>query len=591
MLDPFKKAIDLVEHLPLDEGPDKVMSLPAAIRRFVRPGMTLHLVTTHNRPGCAVVELIRAFQGKKPGFTLSCIGFVSNGVALVHAGLAQKLIATFCGDSYPTPGPNPVITRAWKSGEIQIENWSILALPMRLLAAAMGLPFIPCKSITGTTMAVDNKADYFETDDGKGGVIGMVRPLAPDVAFLHAPYADKSGNVIMTPPYGEDALGALAAKDGVIATVEKVVSSEFVRRHSHLVKVPSYKVLAVCEVPFGAHPGGVSNQGMPEFEAYADDYDFVQDIRKASKTRETMDQWVKDWIDDCPTWEHYLEKLGRDRIWSLKGKADPDSWKSELLTLSPDLPTGPEYSPVEMMVVAAGRVLAERMKQQGLLTILAGVGASNLAAWLGYYRLKQEGRDVDLMAEIGFYGYAPRPADPFIFNYRNMPTAKMLTGIPSIMGVFMGGAGNRCIGSIGAGQVDRNGNVNSTLIPGKAYLTGSGGANDICSAAREVLVTALSGKDRFVEKLPYLTSPGRSVRALVSDLGVMRKPEGQDELVLTEFFPEPGASAEDTIQKIKSHCGWPLKIAASPVPVEPPSLDELKLLRIFDPRRQFLGKR
>lgn len=591
MIDPFRKAISLLDPLPVEDGPDKVMPLAGAIERFVRPRMSLHLCTTHNRPGAVVIELLRAFRGQDPGFTLSCIGFVSNGVTLVHAGLARKLIATFCGDSYPTPGPNPVINRAWREGRVEIENWSILSLPQRLMAGAMGLPHFPTRSLTGSTMATDNAHAYSEMEDENGVRFGLVKALVPDLAFIHAPCADRSGNTLLTPPYGEEALGALAASGGVIVSVERVVSTEFIRRYSHLCKIPSYVVKAVCPTPFGAHPGGVSAQGLPEIESYADDYDFVMDIRVASKTPESMDAWIKEWVTDCPTWDHYLEKLGRNRIWALKGKAAPDSWKSELMSLSPDIPEGPEYSPVEMMVVAAGRVLAERMENRNLLTILAGVGASNLAAWLGYYRLKQKGIDAELMAELGFYGYAPRPADPFIFNYRNMPTAKMLTGIPAIMGMFMGGAGNRCIGAIGAGQIDRHGNINTTLIPGVAYLTGSGGANDICSAAREVLVTALSGKNRFVEKLGYVTSPGGRVRTVVSEMGVFEKISDGDELVLTGFFPGLGKSTDEAVSVIRESCGWDLQTADFVKELDPPDHEELKLLRVFDPRRQFLGKR
>jgi len=591
MLDAFRRLLETDIPVAPSEGPDKTLTLPEAVARFVRPGQTLHIATTHNRPGAVIYELIRQFRGKNPGFTVSSLGIVGTAVALVHAGLCKKIITTFAGDSYPTPGPNAVISRAWKSGALEIENWTILTFPMRLLAGAMGLPYFPTKSLIGSTMAEDNKEWFTAAPDPfSGETIGLLRGFRPDLAIVHGLAADPAGNVLLPPPYGEEVYGAWAAKEGVIATVDRIVSTEFVRRYSHLCRVPGYMVRAVCETPFGAHPGGVSNRGCPEFEAYADDYDFVQECRLASKTPEGMDAWIKKYVDECPTWEAFLEKLGRERIWALKGKADGDSWSSELLSLSPTLPTGPEYSPVEMMVVAGGRKLAARIRGQNYRTILAGVGASNLSAWLAYYELRREKFEVELMAELGFYGYAPRPADPFIFNYRNLPTCKMLTGIPNIMGVFMGGAGNSCIGAIGAAQVDKLGNVNSTLIPGKAFITGSGGANDICSSAQEALVTALQDKNRFVDKVAYISSPGARVRTVVSDLGVYEK-QGP-ELVLTAYFGRPELSDEAAhLRFIQDNTGWNLKIAPSPELIPPPSLDELKLLRLFDPRRQFLGKR
>jgi len=591
MLDPFRHLLERDLVIPPAEGPDKTQPLPDAIARFIRPGQTLHLCTTHNRPGAVVLELIRQFRGKNPGFTLSSLGVVGTAVALVHAGLCQKISTTFAGDSYPTPGPNPVIQRAWLQGSLQIENWTILTFPLRLLAGAMGIPYIPTRSLIGSSMAEENK-EWFSTaqDPDTGETIGLLRAFRPDWALVHGAAADPAGNVLLPPPYGDEVYGAWAAREGVIATVDRIVSTEFVRRYSHICRVPAFLVQAVCEVPFGAHPGGVSNRGCPEFEAYADDYDFVQEVRQASRSPEAMDAWIKKYVDDCPTWDAYLSKLGRDRIWALKGKADGDSWRSELLELSPDISDQPDSSPVEMMVVAGGRKLAARIREQNYRTILAGVGASNLSAWLAYYELRSEQFDCELMAELGFFGYVPRPADPFIFNYRNLPTCKMLTGIPTIMGVFMGGANNSCIGSIGAAQVDRHGNVNSTLIPGKFFITGSGGANDICSAAREVMVTALQDKNRFLPKVSYISSPGQRVRTVVSDLGIYEK-QGE-ELVLTTYFPRPELKGEEAhLRFIRENTGWDLKIAPQVQVEPPPSLDELKLLRLFDPRRQFLGKR
>jgi len=591
MLDPFKKILDKIEPLAPVEGPDKVMSLPEAINRFTKPGMTLHLCTTHNRPGAVAIELVRAYKGTDPGLTLSCLGFTSTGILPVHVGIAKKLIASFCGDSYPTPGPNPIIHRAWLAGTLEIENWSITTLPMRLLAGAMGLPYIPTRSLVGSSMAKDNDAcvEMESPDDGR---FALLKPHRPDVAFIHAPAADRAGNVLITPPTSEDALGAFASKNGVIVSADRIVSTEFVRRYSHLCRIPANYTLAVCEAPLGAHPGGVSNQGLPEFESYADDYDFILDFRETSKSEQALDAWVKEWIDDCPTWDAYLEKLGRDRIWALKGKAKPDSWKSELISMASEMPIEPDPTPVEAMVIEAASRICDRIKKMEFNTILAGVGASNLAAWLAYYQLKEQGVPAELMAEFGFYGYAPRPADPFIFNYRNMPTSKMLTGIPTIMGIFMGGSAAKCMGSVGAGQIDKTGAINSTMIPGVAYLTGSGGGNDVCSNAAEVVVTAVQTKSRFVDELAYITSPGHRVKTVVSDLGVFEKTDGQDQLILTAYFKNQNQdSPEDAITKVKDKCGWDLEVDPNPKPIGPPNPDDLKLIRLLDPRRQFLAKK
>jgi acyl CoA:acetate/3-ketoacid CoA transferase beta subunit len=104
------------------------------------------------------------------------------------------------------------------------------------------------------------------------------------------------------------------------------------------------------------------------------------------------------------------------------------------------------------------------------------------------------------------------------------------------------------------------------------------------------MVTALQDKNRFLPKVSYISSPGQRVRTVVSDLGIYEK-QGE-ELVLTTYFPRPELKGEEAhLRFIRENTGWDLKIAPQVQVEPPPSLDELKLLRLFDPRRQFLGKR
>ena len=195
--------------------------------------------------------------------------------------------------------------------------------------------------------------------------------------------------------------------------------------------------------------------------------------------------------------------------------------------------------------------------------------------------------DVELMAETGMVGYLPRPAEPFVFSFRNLPSCKMLTDILHVMGIFMGGRQNQCLGALAAGQIDKHGNLNSTIIPGVSYITGSGGANDITSSAREVVVCLQQSARRFVDKVPYITAPGRAVRTVVSDLGVYEKDGEHGELRLTGVFADrPEAEA---VGAARAACGWDLKAAASLRRFEAPTGEELALVRLFDPRRYFLG--
>jgi acyl CoA:acetate/3-ketoacid CoA transferase beta subunit len=239
------------------------------------------------------------------------------------------------------------------------------------------------------------------------------------------------------------------------------------------------------------------------------------------------------------------------------------------------------------MVVAAARMLVEKVQARGYKTFLAGVGNSNLAAWLAAYQLKQAGADVELMAETGMVGYLPRPAEPFVFSFRNFPSCKMLTDILHVMGIFMGGRHNQCLGSLAAGQIDKHGNINSTIMPGVTYITGSGGANDITSSSREVVVCLEQSPRRFVDKVPYITAPGRTVRTVVSDLGVYEKVGEHGELQLTGLFGDRPEA--DAVRAAREACGWELQVAPALRRFEPPTADELALIRLFDPRRYFLG--
>lgn len=569
---------------------DKVMTLAEAMKKFVRPGMHLHVSHTYARPCAAYRELVRQYWGKDPGFTISTLGFTGDMVALFAGGIIKKAIATFYGDSYPMPGPNPVYQKCFREGSVEMENWTILSFSLRLLAGALNTEWFPSSSLLGTSMEEDNAADYFAMEMPDGTRSGFARALRPDVAIVHGWASDPAGNIVCAPPYAEGPTSARAARHGVIATVEKIVDADFVRRYSHLVKVPAYLVSAVCPAPLGSHPAGMSNYGLErEVTGYEIDRDFLIDLRAKAKDEGELKAWVDEWILGCADHEEYLEKLGHERIWCLKGKSAEDAWKWELKDALPAMNSGPDHNPVEAMVCVASRVLAQKARASGYRTILAGVGASNLAAWLAYYDLMEQGFDVALIAEVGFYGYSPQPADPYIFNLRNVPQCRMLTDINDVLGSIVGAESNRCIGSLGAGQVDRMGNINSTRVPEfKLFLVGSGGAADVAAGAKEGVILVNHSPFRLVEKVPYVTCPGQKVSTVVTTRGVLEKREG--ELVLTGYYAEVDADEQTAVATIREECGWDLEVADNLVRIHAPTVGELRSVRLFDPHSFFLGK-
>ncbi|HOZ60886.1 MAG TPA: CoA-transferase, partial [Smithellaceae bacterium] len=222
---------------------------------------------------------------------------------------------------------------------------------------------------------------------------------------------------------------------------------------------------------------------------------------------------------------------------------------------------------------------------------LCGIGVSNLAAWLAYYSLRRQGYPLELVAEIGYYGYSPQPADPYVFNLRNIPSCRMISDIFTSLAVFMSGAQTSSVGILGAGQVDKFGNVNTTKISAAGpYLVGSGGANDVASGSSEVIVTLEQSKERFLEKVDYITSPGIRVSTVVSQCGIFEKEIGGNELILTGYVPlRSGASEEESVRNIKESCGWKLKIKDKLQAISLPVDEEILFIRCFDPKRYFLG--
>jgi acyl CoA:acetate/3-ketoacid CoA transferase beta subunit len=110
----------------------------------------------------------------------------------------------------------------------------------------------------------------------------------------------------------------------------------------------------------------------------------------------------------------------------------------------------------------------------------------------------------------------------------------------------------------------------------------------VALGAKEILVTVVQDKMRTPERVSYITAPGKRARTLVTTMGVFEKPPGEDEFVLAAYFPQVGKDSGEAVEKIRSQCGWELRIADNLRRVEEPSQEDLYDVRIFDPRRYFL---
>src|SRR5262249_27871047 len=160
----------------------------------------------------------------------------------------------------------------------------------------------------------------------------------------------------------ENFYAAMAAPGGAIVTVEKIVSTDFIRRHAELVKLPGQYVTAVVEAPLGAHPAGMYGLGVPELESYAEDLEFIVNLRRAFRQVESAEAWIREWMLDVPDHAAYVAKLGYARIMEIKGRADTDAWIAELDSLAPSIPVEGTPNAGERMVVAAARLLSEKVR-------------------------------------------------------------------------------------------------------------------------------------------------------------------------------------------------------------------------------------
>ncbi|HET8606800.1 MAG TPA: CoA-transferase subunit beta [Gaiellaceae bacterium] len=224
------------------------------------------------------------------------------------------------------------------------------------------------------------------------------------------------------------------------------------------------------------------------------------------------------------------------------------------------------YTTDEMMTVAAARRLADGA------VCFVGIGLPSLAANLA--RHTHAPRAV-LIYESGTIGAKPTVPPLSIGDGELAETADAVVSVPEMFAYWLQG-GRIDVGFLGAAQIDRHGNLNSTVIGDYARpqvrLPGAGGAPEIATSVRDVFVLLRQSPRAFVERLDFVSSVGAKVRVVVTDLGIL-EPDGDGELVLTALHP--GATAEQA----RAATGWELRVAGNLRETEPPTDAELEALR------------
>jgi len=249
------------------------------------------------------------------------------------------------------------------------------------------------------------------------------------------------------------------------------------------------------------------------------------------------------------------------------------------------------YTSSEMMIVAAARLLA------GARTVFVGVGLPNIACNLARYTVAP---DLELIYESGVYGARPERLPLSIGDPTLVSGAISVVSMADLFGLYLQ-RGLVEVALLGGAQIDRHGNLNTTVIgqyaKPKTRLPGSGGACEIAINAQRTFMIMRLKRRAFVEKVDFITSPGHLTGG--DSRARLRLPGGGPELVITDKAIFNFANRERemqlsslytgvTVSAVQAEIGWPLRLADNVQETPAPTAEELRLIRAeLDPQGMY----
>jgi len=302
----------------------KVMSAKEAVSKFINDGSTVYVGGFFHGISYAIThEIIRQ---QKKHLTICQSSFNEHADQMIGTGCVDKIISSYVW--MEVFGPLYNFRRAMEKGiphKIEMEDYSNFAMTVRFLAGALGIPYMPINSLKGSDMMKysswmgEDKVKLIKDPFGSNFDHALVPALKPEVGYFHAQRADEEGNVQMWGILG-DMPWSIRACDTVIVSVEEIVSREVIGKDPNRTILPGYKVSAVIEDPFGAHPK--NTQGY-----YNADREFIFDYIKISKDLATwnkfMDEWVFGTSDRMDYTQKFISKYGYKKFAGLKAKDMP----------------------------------------------------------------------------------------------------------------------------------------------------------------------------------------------------------------------------------------------------------------------------
>jgi glutaconate CoA-transferase subunit A len=192
---------------------------------------------------------------------------------------------------------------------IVTEEHSNFTIGLALLAASLGVPYIPTRSLLGSDLQRKNATFRQQQSPLDGSPLLLVPAVQPDVTIIHVQRSDVDGNAHLWGSLGVSVEAMLATRN-VILVAEEIVSREVILSDPNRVIGPSFKVQAVVHEPWGAHPSAVSG-------FYNRDHQYYHEYHTRTRTIEGFQQWLDEWVLNMQDRNAYVAKLGEERLLSL----------------------------------------------------------------------------------------------------------------------------------------------------------------------------------------------------------------------------------------------------------------------------------
>ena len=290
---------------------EKVVSLADAAS-FVRDGDSVGIggSTMSRTPMALIWALIRA-QRKN----LSCSRCIisSDGDLLFGSGISDHIISSWFSQSILW-GVSKVMRHYTETGKATFEEWSHMAVGMRFRAGAMGVPFMPIRSMLGSDVLKQRPEAKEIECPFTGEKILLVPALNPDVALIHVQRCDAYGNAQIDGLQFMDIDLAMAANK-VILTTERIVLNDQIRRAPDQTKIPFFAVDAVVEVPFGCAPHECYGAYEPMMK-HMENYVALVNKDPVGGMKEYLDNYVY----GPKSWTEFLDLIGLEEILDAIGK-------------------------------------------------------------------------------------------------------------------------------------------------------------------------------------------------------------------------------------------------------------------------------